>query len=135
VEAGLNPEPGRAPLAVGEPFVDLPVGHVGVRAPQLAEKLGVEVGVVGDVARLGAEHGNSGVGKLVGDEAAVHRGGDRSDALADDDDLGGVGIVLGEVAERRRAVDEAVVFDGGLGRVLPGGIAEVHVTGAGRHPR
>ncbi len=103
-----------------------------VGAPQLAE-LGVEVGVVGQRAGVGAEHGDVGVGEQIGGEAAVDRGGDRPAALADDDDLGGVGIVLGEVAERRRAVDEAVVLDGQLRRVLPGDVAEMHVTGAGRH--
>jgi hypothetical protein len=51
--------------------------------------------------------------------------------LADDDDLGGVGIVLGEVVERRRTVDEAVVLDGQLRRVLAGNVAEVRVIGAG----
>jgi hypothetical protein len=70
------------------------------------------------VAGLGAEHRDLGLRKQVGDEAAVDGGGDRPDGLADDDDLGGVGILLGEVAERRRTVDEAVVLDGQLGRVL-----------------
>jgi hypothetical protein len=44
-----------------------------------------------------------GVGEQVGDETAVDGGGDRPDGLADDDDLGVVGIVLGEVGERRLA--------------------------------
>jgi hypothetical protein len=73
-----------------------------------------------------------GPGEPVGDEAAVNRGGDRPDGLAHDDDLGGVGIRFGEVAERHRAVDVAVVRDGQLRRVLAGGAAEVRVTGAGR---
>jgi hypothetical protein len=71
--------------------------------PQLTEELGVEGGVVGNVARLAAEHGDVGVGEQVGDETAVDGGGDRPDGLADDDDLGVVGIVLGEVGERRLA--------------------------------
>jgi hypothetical protein len=115
VEAGLDPEPWRAPVAGCQPVVDLPVGHVVVGAPQLAEDLGVEVGVVGNVARLAAEHGDPGVGKQVGGEAAVDGGGDRPGGLADDDDLGGLGVVLGEVVEHRRAVDEALVLDGQLG--------------------
>ena len=98
VEAGLDPEPRGAPVAGGQPVVDLPVGHGVVGAPQLTEDLGVEVGVVREGARLGAEHGDLGVGEQVGDEAAVDGGGDRPAGLADDDDLGGVGIVLGEVA-------------------------------------
>ena len=53
--------------------------------------------------------------------------------MPDDDDLGGVGVVLGEVGKRRRAVDEAVVLDGQPGRVLAGDVAEVRVTGAGGH--
>jgi hypothetical protein len=59
------------------------------------------------MAGHGAEHGDLGVGKQIGGEPAVEGGGDTT--LGDDDDLGGVGVVLGEVAERRRAVDEAVV--------------------------
>jgi hypothetical protein len=70
---------------------------------------------------------------LVGDEAAVDGGGDRPAGLADDDDLGGVRIVLGQVAERRRAVDEALVLDGQLGRVLTGDVAEIAVSGARGH--
>jgi hypothetical protein len=54
-------------------------------------------------------------GEQIGGEAAVDGGGDRPNGLADDDDLGGVGIVLGEVVERRRAVDVPLVLDGQLG--------------------
>jgi hypothetical protein len=53
--------------------------------------------------------------------------------VADDDDLGGVGIVLGEIGERRRAVDEAVVLDGQLRRVLARDVTEIHVPGARTH--
>ena len=130
----MDPELAGTPVAGGEPFVDLPGGHGVVGAPQLTE-LGVEVGVVGEGAGVGAEHGDLGVGEQVGGEPAVDGGGDRPAALADDDDLGGVGIVLGEVVERRCAVDEAVVFDGQLRRVLTGGVAEVYVTGAQRAHR
>jgi hypothetical protein len=62
------------------------------------------------VAGPGAEHGDLGVREEVGDETTVDRGGDRPAGVADDDDLGGIGIVLGEISERRCAVDEAVVF-------------------------
>jgi hypothetical protein len=85
------------------------------------------------VAGLAAEHGDLGVGEQIGREPAVDWGGDRPNGLAHDDDLGGVGVVLGEVAERRRAVDEAFVLDGQPGRVLSRDIAEVRVPGAGRH--
>src|SRR4029453_10866459 len=63
VEPGLDPEAGDAPVAGAEPFVDLPVGHVGVGAPQFPEDLGVEVGVAGEGAGLGARHGGLGVGR------------------------------------------------------------------------
>src|SRR5262245_39043643 len=85
------------------------------------------------MARLRAENGDPGVGKPVGDEAAVDRGGDRPDGLADDHDLRGVRKALNEVVERGRAVDEAFVLDGQAGRVLPPDVAEVRSTGAGRH--
>ena len=67
------------------------------------------------MAGLGAEHGDPGVGEQIGGEAAVERGRRSTPGLADDDDLGGVGIVLGEVVERRLAVDEALVLDRQLG--------------------
>jgi hypothetical protein len=70
VQAGLDPEPTSAPVAGGEPFVDLPVGHAGVEAPALTELLGT-IGVLAEVARLAAEHGHLGVGKQVGNEPAV----------------------------------------------------------------
>ena len=133
MQASLDPEPGRPPVAGGEPFVDLPVRHVVVDAPQLTEDLGVEVGVVGQVAGPATEHGDLGVGEQVGDEAAVDRGGDRPAGVADDDDLGGVGIVLGEIVERGGAVDEAVVLDGQLRRILAGDVTEIDVPGARRH--
>jgi hypothetical protein len=83
---------------------------------------------------LAAEHGHLGVGKQVGNEPAVDGGCDRAGELADDDDLGGgIGIALGDVSERRRAVDEAVVLDGQLLRVRAGHVAEVHVTRARGH--
>jgi hypothetical protein len=62
------------------------------------------------VAGLTAEHGDLGVRQEVGDEAAVDGSGDRSGRLAHDDHLGGVGIVLGEVGERGRAVDVALCW-------------------------
>jgi hypothetical protein len=74
-----------------------------------------------------------GVGEQIGCEAAVDGGGDRPDGLAHDDDLRRVRIVLGEVAERRRAVHEPLVLDGQPRRVLAGDVAEVCVTGTGRH--
>jgi hypothetical protein len=101
-----------------------------VGAPQLTENPGVEVGIVRDVARLGAEHGDLGAGQPVGNEAAIHGGGHRPDALADDHDLVRVGQLLGEVVERRRAVHEAPVLDSQTRRVSPGGVAKVRVTGA-----
>jgi hypothetical protein len=81
-----------------QPLVDLPVGHVVVGAQQVPEDLGVEVGVVGDVARLAAERGYLSVGEQIADEAAVDGGGDRPDGLADDHDPRGVGIVLDEAS-------------------------------------
>jgi hypothetical protein len=47
-------------------------------AQQLTEDLGVEVGVVGKVARLTAEHGDMGVGQQVGGEATVDGGGPKA---------------------------------------------------------
>ena len=41
--------------------------------------------------------------------------------------------MLGEVVERRRAVDESVVLDGQLGRVLAGDVAEIQIPGARAH--
>jgi hypothetical protein len=82
---------------------------------------------------LGAEHGHLGFGEPVGDQAAVDRSSDRTRGLADDDDLGGVGILLGEVVERRRAVDIAAVLDGQVRRVSVGGVAQMRVTGARAH--
>jgi hypothetical protein len=79
----------------------------------------LKLGSYGEGAGLGAEHGDLGVGEQVGGEAVVDGGGDRSGGLADDD-LGGVRIVLGEVAERRRPVDVSLVLDGQLQRVLTG---------------
>ena len=41
--------------------------------------------------------------------------------------------MLSQVVERCRAVDESLVLDGQLRRVLMGGVAEVRVSGAKRH--
>jgi hypothetical protein len=79
------------------------------------------------VAGPGTEHGDLGVGEEVGDQAAVDGGGDGPAGVADDDDLGGVGIVLGEKGERGGAVDGAVVLDGQLRRILPGDVTEIPV--------
>ena len=69
------------PVAGGEPFVDLPVGHRVVGAPHLIEDLGVEIGAVREMAGLGAENGDLGVGEQVGDEPAIDGGGDRAAVL------------------------------------------------------
>src|SRR5687768_3358487 len=129
----LDPEPSSPPVARGEPFVDLPVRHVLVRAPQLTDDLGVEVGVVRKGARLGSKHGDLSIGKQIGDQSAVDGCGDRPGCLAEDDDLGSVGKVLGEVVERRRAVDESLMLDGQSWRVLTRDIAKVRVSGAKGH--